>query len=137
MALTTEYAVADLMTVEPIVVEETRSVEHAEELMRTYRVSGLPVVDESGRLVGVFSQTDVLYLSLPPAGDRLGGQLRRRSVGEVMSRPAITVNTMASVVDAADVMIEHDVHRLVAVDDLGRPIGVLSAMDFVRLAAER
>jgi CBS domain-containing protein len=137
MALTTEYAVADLMTVEPIVVEETRSVEHAEELMRTYRVSGLPVVDESGRLVGVFSQTDVLYLSISPAGERLGGHLRRRSVGEVMSRPAITVNTMASVVDAADVMIEHDVHRLVAVDDLGRPIGVLSAMDFVRLAAER
>lgn len=137
MALTTEYAVAELMTVEPIVVDESRSVEHAEELMRTYRVSGLPVVDEEGRLVGVFSQTDVLYLTQPHVGEVMGGQLRRRRVRDVMSRPAITVNTLATVVDAANVMIEHDVHRLVAVDDQGRPIGVLSAMDFVRLAAER
>jgi CBS domain-containing protein len=137
MALTTEYAVAELMTVEPIVVEESRPVEHAEELMRTYRVSGLPVVDEEGRLVGVFSQTDVLYLTQPHVGEVMGGQLRRRRVRDVMSRPAITVNTLATVVDAANVMIEHDVHRLVAVDDQGRPIGVLSAMDFVRLAAER
>ncbi len=137
MAVRVEYSVADLMTIEPIVIEESRPIERAEELMRTHRVSGLPVVDADGMLVGVFSQTDVLYLSQPDLDVGMRGPLFRRTVGEVMSRPAITVNTMATVTDAANVMIEHDVHRLVAVDDQGRPIGVVSAMDFVRLAAER
>ncbi len=132
-----EYSVADLMTLEPIVVAETESIERAEELMRHYRVSGLPVVDADGRLVGVFSQTDVLHLNKPQVAEVVRGRMFRRRVGEVMSRPPVTVNIAAPISDAARVMVEHDVHRLVAVESHGRPIGVLSAMDFVRLAAER
>ncbi len=132
-----EYSVADLMTLEPIVVAETESIERAEELMRHYRVSGLPVVDADGRLVGVFSQTDVLHLNRPQAAEAARERTSRRRVGEVMSRPPVTVNIAAPISDAARVMVEHDVHRLVAVESHGRPIGVLSAMDFVRLAAER
>ncbi|HET7686542.1 MAG TPA: CBS domain-containing protein, partial [Candidatus Limnocylindria bacterium] len=104
------------MTLEPIVVGETESIERAEELMRHYRVSGLPVVDDDGRLVGVFSQTDVLYLSQPHVADVVRGRMFRRRVGEVMSRPAVTVNITAPISDAARVMVEHDVHRLVAVE---------------------
>jgi CBS domain-containing membrane protein len=128
--------VADLMTLEPIVVRETDSVAFAETVLRDFRISGLPVVDSSGRLVGVFSETDSLYLKVPSVSGLLRGKLGDPRVGEVMSRPPITVNSVASIETAAATMIEHSVHRLVAVDDEGRPIGVLSAIDFVRLAAE-
>lgn len=128
--------VADLMTLEPIVVRETDSVAFAETVLRDFRITGLPVVDASGRLVGVFSETDSLYLKVPSVSRLLRGKVGDTRVGEVMSRPPITVNSLASIEAAAATMIEHSVHRLVAVDDEGRPIGVLSAIDFVRLAAE-
>lgn len=74
---------------------------------------------------------DHLHLKQPHVADVIRGRPLR-----LMSRPPVTVNALASTHSAAQVMIEHDVHRLVAVDAVGRPIGVLSAMDFVRLAAE-
>jgi CBS domain-containing protein len=58
------------------------------------------------------------------------------AVGEVMSTPAVTVSSLAPLDAAAAIMVEAEVHRLVAVDDVGQPIGVLSAMDYVRLATE-
>lgn len=136
MATQTELAVADLMTLEPIVVDERAFIEDAETLLRDHRISGLPVVDEDGILVGVFSQTDVLHLMQPHVRDLIRGRSSRLRVGEVMSRPPVTVHALAPLHIAAQVMMEHDVHRVVAVDTVGRPIGVLSAMDFVRLAAE-
>jgi CBS domain-containing protein len=53
-----------------------------------------------------------------------------------MSTPPITIESGATVRDAARRMHEERLHRLVAVDDHGRPIGVIAAMDFVALAAE-
>src|SRR6186713_637334 len=62
---TTKLHVADLMTIDPIVVSVDATIEEAEEQLRYHRVTGLPVVDLSGRLVGVISQTDLLYLAVP------------------------------------------------------------------------
>lgn len=57
-------------------------------------------------------------------------------VGEVMSTPAVTIESTATVRVAARRMSQEHLHRLVAVDEHGRPSGVISAMDFVALAAE-
>jgi CBS domain-containing membrane protein len=128
--------VADLMTLEPIVVRDSDSVAFAETVLRDFRITGLPVVDDSARLVGVFSETDSLFLKVPSTSRLLRGNLGETRVGEVMSRPPITVNSLASLEAAAATMLENSVHRLVVVDDESRPIGVLSATDFVRLVAE-
>jgi CBS domain-containing protein len=53
-----------------------------------------------------------------------------------MSSPAITIRLTGSLIEAARTMLESRVHRLVAIDDAGRPVGVLSAIDFVRIYAE-
>jgi CBS domain-containing protein len=57
-------------------------------------------------------------------------------VVDVMSRPPVTVPLTASLLDAARLMSRERVHRLVAVDAHQRPVGVLSAMDYVTLHAE-
>lgn len=128
--------VADLMTIDPVIVPADATLEEAEALMREYRVSGLPVVDEAGRLVGVISQTDLLYLAV----SRVRALIRHRTgtirVGEVMSTPPVTIDAGAQLATAAEVMTRDRIHRLVVVDGGERPIGVLSAMDFVALAAE-
>jgi CBS domain-containing protein len=131
-----DLRVADLMTIDPITVAMDATIEEAEELMRRHHVTGLPVVDDAGRLIGVISQTDILFLDVP----EVRALIRRRAhgvrIGEVMSSPPVTIDTNALIQDAAIRMHTESIHRLVVVDEHGRPVGVISAMDFVALAAE-
>lgn len=131
-----DLRVADLMTIDPITVSITATIEEAEELLRHNRITGLPVVDVDNRLVGVISQTDLLYLEVPAVQALIHHHTSGIRVGEVMSSPPVTIDAAARIVEAARRMHEERLHRLVAVDDHGRPTGVISAMDFVALAAE-
>jgi CBS domain-containing protein len=131
-----DLRVADVMTLDPITVPMDATIERAEDLMRRNRVTGLPVVDEGGRLVGVISQTDILYLDVPAVQALIRHRERGVRVGEVMSAPPVTIDAGASARDAAIRMHDQHIHRLVAIDDHGRPAGVISAMDFVALVAE-
>jgi CBS domain-containing protein len=127
--------VADLMTIDPVTVERNASVADAEELMGRIGVSGLPVVDERGGLVGVVSQTDLMYLTRPAVRDLMARWQTPLRVQEIMSSPPVTVRSTMALENAARVMAEHEVHRVVAIDAKGRPVGVLSATDFVSLVA--
>jgi CBS domain-containing protein len=131
-----DMRVAELMTIDPITVAMDATIEEAEDLMRRHHVTGLPVVDDAGRLVGVISQTDILFLDVPEVRALIRGRAHGVRVGEVMSAPPVIIDAVASVQDAAIRMHTESIHRLVAVDDHGRPVGVISAMDFVALAAE-
>lgn len=131
-----DLTVADLMALDPIVVRVDASVEEAERLLRAYRIHGLPVIDDTGALVGVISQTDLFESSRLRVGVAVRHGTSGLRVGELMSSPAVTVPITASLVEAARVMRDAFVHRVVAVDDDGRPVGVLSAFDYVTLAAD-
>lgn len=136
MSVANVLTVADLMTLDPVVIGVDAALEDAEHLMRDRHISGLPVVDQHGALVGVISQTDVLE----DGGPSMALLLRRRPsglrVGELMSSPAVTVAMPAPLVEAARLMRDNRIHRVVAVDEHGRPVGVLSASDFVALYAD-
>lgn len=131
-----ELVVADVMTLDPIVIAADAPLEDAERLMRERAISGLPVVDPNGRLVGVISRTDVVEDGSVPMAILLRKMPSGLRVGELMSSPAITVETTDALIEAARRMRDNRIHRLVAVDDGGRPVGVLSASDFVALFAE-
>lgn len=135
-ATSVDLRVADLMTIDPIVVSVDASIENAEDLLRQNRITGLPVVDTDGMLVGVISQTDLLHLALPRVQALIRNSESGVRVGEVMSTPPVTIDCGASLRDAARVMNDEQLHRLVAIGTHGRPIGVIAAMDFVALAAE-
>ncbi len=136
MLVAEDMLVADVMTIDPIVVSVDATIEEAEELLRVHRITGLPVVDLSGRLAGVISQTDLLYLAVPTIQALIRHHDSGLRVGEVMSVPAVTIEATESIRGAARRMHDERLHRLVVVDDHGRPVGVISAMDFVALAAE-
>jgi CBS domain-containing protein len=128
--------VADVMSFDPIVVRADAPIEDAEELLETNRISGLPVVDAAGTLVGVISQTDLIRLAHHSIGEILRARPDGLRVGEVMSSPPLTVPMTASLVEAARIMHDARVHRLVALDDEDEPVGVLSASDYVTLVAD-
>ena len=123
--------VGDVMTRELLTVREDQPLTIADRLLRARGVSGVPVVERDGRLVGVLSRTDLIGL----AGDDPDSGWHGRGVRSAMTSPAITISPDASLQEAAARMEEHRVHRLVVVQDDGRPVGILSTMDLVRSVA--
>jgi CBS domain-containing protein len=128
---TTQLLVADVMTIDPVVVAVDDSIEAAARLLHANSISGLPVVDAAGALVGVISQTDIVGVLDSPVGRLIRTRPSGFRVGELMTSPALTVPMTGSVREAARMMVDCNVHRLVATDDAGRPVGVISAIDLV------
>jgi CBS domain-containing protein len=137
--------VRDLMTSNVLTVRSSTQLKDAAALLAEHRISGVPVVDEDGHVLGVLSEGDILYketgtkdkpgffdrlLSVPPTG--LDLKLAARTVGEAMSVPAVTIRPRRPVTQAATTMIEKGVNRLPVIDDEDRLIGIITRADLVR-----
>lgn len=132
-AMPVEISVAQLMTSEPIVVRVDTPLAEVAEVLARHRVSGAPVLDSSGELAGVISQTDLLRAR---AIEDLWSSWPGLSARHLMSHPAITVAPDTSVEEAARLMEEHGVHRLVVIEaDTRRPIGIISVSDLMHSMA--
>jgi CBS domain-containing protein len=131
-----EPTVADLMARDPILIRADASLTDAAVLMDRHHVHGLPVVDTDGALLGVLSQTD---LNRARSTEYLWANWPGLAVRHLMTSPAITVHRSTPLHVAAQRMEEHQIHRLVVVEDGDElsPIGVLSMTDLIHaLAAE-
>ena len=122
--------VADVMVLDLIVVRANAPLEQAAELMDRHHISGLPVVDAAGNLVGVVSQTDLVRAR---STEYLWANWPGLSVRHLMTSPPITVRRSTPLPIAAARMERHHIHRLVVVadDDETLPIGILSTTDLV------
>lgn len=122
--------VADVMALDLIVVRVNAPLEQAAELMDHNRVSGLPVVDAAGTLVGVVSQTDLVRAR---STEYLWANWPGLAVRHLMTAPPITVTRSTPLAVAAARMERNHIHRLVVVadDDETIPIGILSTTDLV------
>jgi len=126
--------VGDLMTPKPLTISADEPLVAADRLLREHHVSGLPVVERDGRLVGVLSRTDLMAL----ASDDPAGAWHGQAVRTAMTAPPITIPPDRTVTEAAARMEEHHVHRLVVIEpDSSNPIGILSTTDLVRSIAGR
>jgi CBS domain-containing protein len=130
--------VEDVMTRDVVGVAPSDSLKQAGRLLVEHRISGLPVVDGSGRVVGVLSEADLLPKEVAPLP--VGGALLSQEewqkldavvVGEAMSSPALTIEQDRPVAAAARMLIEEGVKRLPVVSD-GRLVGIVSRHDLIR-----
>jgi len=139
--------VADLMTTGVASVSPRTPLKDVGRLLVERRISGVPVVDDDGAVLGVVSEEDFLFKEqgtqkkkrpfdslLDPgiALDRLKHDAR--DAGEAMTAPAVTIGSTAPVAEAARMMIVRGVKRLPVVDG-GRLVGILSRSDLVRAFA--
>jgi CBS domain-containing protein len=127
--------VGDLMAIEPIVLAANLPLDDAADLLDRHQISGAPVVDASGSLVGVLSQTDLVRAR---STEYLWANWPGLAVRHLMTTPAVTVQRSTPIVLAAARMERHHIHRLVVVadDDASLPIGILSTTDLVHSIAE-
>jgi len=127
--VTQARTVGEAMTPDPISILETASLAEAATILDTRKITGLPVVDPDGAVVGVLSQTDLVRAR---ANSHLVSSWPGLPVGQIMTRPALTIAASASLEEAARVMEERRVHRLVVCDEAATPIGIISTSDLVR-----
>jgi CBS domain-containing protein len=119
--------VGERMSSPPITVPSDAPIGIVPTLLERHRITGLPVVDPTGALVGVVSEVDLVRL--PTIALELTP--RELLVRHVMSAPAVTVLASASTALAGRRMERHGVRRLVVVaeDDDLQPIGVVTVGD--------
>jgi CBS domain-containing protein len=127
--MTETRTVGDVMTSNPFLIADTASLQEAAGILDSKKITGLPVVDATGRLVGVLSQTDLVRAR---ANQQLAKNWPGLAVGEIMTKPALTIAATARLDEAVKVMEERRVHRLVVTDETANPIGIISTSDLVR-----
>jgi CBS-domain-containing membrane protein len=123
------------MAIEPIVLGANLPLDEAADVLDRHRISGAPVVDASGSLVGVLSRTDLVRAR---STEYLWANWQGLAVRHLMTTPAVTVQRSTPIVLAAARMERHHIHRLIVVadDDATLPIGILSTTDLVHAIAE-
>ncbi len=148
--------VAQVMTQNPITVTPQTPLSEAVKIIVEKKISGLPVVDEQGKLLGIISETDlmwqetgvepppyimildsVIYLQNPARYEKEVHKALGQTVGEVMSDKPISIKGTKSLKEAAHLMHEKKIRRLPVVDENNnKVIGILTQGDVIRTMAQ-
>ncbi|MGB6301930.1 MAG: CBS domain-containing protein [Rivularia sp. (in: cyanobacteria)] len=148
-------SVAEVMTREPITVTSETPLREAIKILAEKRISGLPVVDDANHLIGIISETDlmwqqagvtppayfvifdsVIYLKNPLEYEKELHKALGQTVGEVMSKKPVTITPDKTLREAAKIMRDRKIHRLPVLDDSEQVIGMLSLSDIIRDMAQ-
>lgn len=125
--------VSDLMHTDVHAVRPDDTLADVVEALADAHITGVPVVDRHGKILGVVSTTDVLEAQAEGL-IRGGAAWEDQIVENVMTRPALTISGDADVREAAQRMLYGEVHRLFVERD-GVLAGVMSQTDIVRAFA--
>lgn len=137
--------VRGVMTTQVVTVAPDAGFKAIAEVLRRGAISGVPVVDPKGIVLGVVSEADLALKEeraelddhQPFLEGRRGREARRKAAAstaaELMTCPAVTIDAEAPVSEAAGLMRRHGVKRLPVVDDDGRLVGIVSRGDLLAL----
>ena len=141
--LLTSRKAADLMTKPVQLVSQEMDLVKAAALLAEKQISGAPVVDNEGKIVGVVSEKDFLKemgFGATPSFMQIAthclnnkgcmiGNLRNRTVGDIMTRPAITGVPEMTIGDISALFVDRRINRLPIVNADGRPVGIVTRTD--------
>jgi len=140
----------EIMTTELITVSPEATVEDVAKILTQHKISGIPVVEGDGKLVGMVTEGDLLVrnkeIHVPSAISLLGGviwlenprkfeeELKKAvavKVVDIMTTKVYTVGEEATVQEIATLMADKKINRVPVVRD-GKVIGIVSRGDIVR-----
>lgn len=127
------------------------SAKEALAIMLKTRISGLPVVDFTGKLVGMFTGSAILTSALPSYVDKVGGfvyeenpkaitkrlqDLEKIRINKLMEKEVITVNQDTKLSEAARIMLTHKIRRLPVLNKAGELVGIVVRKDIIKTFAK-
>ena len=149
-----QLSVADVMTQPVLSVTPHTPLQQAVQLISDHHISGLPVVDDAGVLIGELSEQDlmvresgvdagpyvmlldsVIYLRNPLNWDKQVHQVLGTTVKDLMRKDAHTCSLELSLPKAASQLHDRGTQRLHVLDADGKPVGVITRGDVVRALA--
>jgi CBS domain-containing protein len=145
--VTSMLTVRDVMTRSVVSVQRTASLKEIAQALIDNNISGMPVVDEDGAVLGVVTEADLLVKEQGPEAirhrrlARFFGESRESRVqlvklgattaADAMTSPALTITSAQPIHEAAAIMTARRINRLPVVDG-GRLVGIISRADLVR-----
>ena len=139
--------VKDVMTKNVIAVKKDTKVSELIEILSKNRISGVPVVDEENRVVGIVSEADLLFTTKTGKIRGLRDFLKRLigeeystlttplpgdlKVEDIMTSPVITASPDMDIEEASKILSEKRIKRLPVVDKNGKLIGIITRHDLV------
>jgi CBS domain-containing protein len=147
----TELKAKDVMTMDPVCVSPSARIRELARLFEEHEISGAPVTDQEGKVIGVVSKTDLIRRcsegtdDIPPA--YLFEVLAEQGAGEdeasevipeplvcvqdFMTEDPLMVGPELSAAAVARMMYEKRIHRVIVADDERFPLGVITSMDLL------
>jgi CBS-domain-containing membrane protein len=139
-----QTTIKDLMSTQIVAVRRDATFKEMAATLRQYRVSGFPVVDDEGKVIGVVSEADLLAKEAladgqPGIPGRIASVAHHQearkaggvTAGDLMTHPAVTVRPGDSAEHAARLMYSLQVKRLPVVDAGGYLVGIVSRADLL------
>lgn len=142
--------VKEIMTSEVVTVSTTDSVEQCAKLLQEHDISGLPVLDEAGKVAGMITEGDLIRrasrVKAPGYLEILGGliylgspkkfvdELQRAmslEAGQLMSKNLVSIKPEDTIEQAATLMVEKKISRLPVLDQNGKLVGIVSRRDIM------
>lgn len=141
------------MKVKDVMVREVKSlspevdVSEALDLLLKMQISGLPVIDENNKLVGMFTEKEVLSKILPSYIERVGAftykedpktikqkitQLGTLKVKDLMRREVVTVDEDCALYEAAHLMLTKKARRIPVLNKAKEVVGIIARVDIVK-----
>ncbi len=121
--------IKDYMATSLITFSEATTIVEAIQYLNTHKISGAPVVDKDGGLIGMLSEKDCLKVALQSSyyEDWVAG-----SVTDYMSTEIKTIQEMESIVDLAEMFSKTSLKRAPVLNDAGKLVGQISRSDVLR-----
>ena len=112
------------MVVNPVTIEPERSLADALALMANHKISGIPVVEKGGKLVGILTNRDVRFATDP-----------KEPVSSLMTKKVVTVREGVPAEEARRLLHQHRIEKLIVVDEAYRCIGLVTVKDMEKAQA--
>jgi CBS domain-containing protein len=136
----------DMMTSQVVFVRQKTPLKAVAETMSSHGISGVPVVDDEDKVVGVISEKDFLSLMDTKKTESFMGvvaqcltnkgcvakPMRKQNAEDIMTSPAITVGENTSIAEIVDILRERNINRVPVIDQQDKLIGIVSRQDVVQ-----
>ena len=145
------------MKVSQIMAKDVKSLspemnaKEALELLFKIQISGLPVIDQDGKLVGMFTEKDILSYILPSYIEKVGRfiyeenpkstkkkfmELNKIKVRQLMRKDVVTTTEDTSLCEVARVMLTQKARRIPVIDKSGKVVGIVARCDILKAFAK-